>query len=104
MTGVVLCYQNIRETFICTDHPISSSGLRSKPRSGSPPSKSNFLLGFKGVWTSQMDLRWDGMPQIWSEGVRTSRWTSKSTSSRTTGVTSGSTAGSLKLSDISRKS
>ena len=46
-----------------------------------------------------MDLGWVGMTQVWSEEVRTSRWTSRWTSSRPTGRTSGSTSGSLKFSD-----
>ena len=49
-----------------------------------------------------MDLGWVGMTQVWSEEVRTSRWTSRWTSSRTTGGTSGSTSGSLKFSDSGR--
>ena len=55
-----------------------------------------------------MDLGWVGMTSVWSEKVRTSRWTSRWTSSMTTGGTiggaSGSTSGSLKLSDGLRKS
>ena len=55
-----------------------------------------------------MDLGWVGMTQVWSEKVRTSRWTSRWTSSMTTGGTiggaSGSTSGSLKFSDGLRKS
>ncbi len=50
-----------------------------------------------------MDLGWVGMTQVWSEEVRTSRWTSRWTSSRTTRGTSGST-GSLEFSDGLRKS
>ena len=50
-----------------------------------------------------MDLGWVGMTQVWSEEVRTSRWTSRWTSSRTTWGTSGSTSGSLKFSDGLRK-
>ena len=42
-----------------------------------------------------MDLIWVGMTQVWSEDVRTSRWTSRWSSSRTTGGTSGSTSGNL---------
>ena len=42
-----------------------------------------------------MDLRWVGMTQVWSEDVRTSRWTSRWSSSRTTGGTSGSISGNL---------
>ena len=42
-----------------------------------------------------MDLGWVGMTQVWSEEVRTSRWTP----SGTTGGTSGSTSISLKFSD-----
>ena len=38
-----------------------------------------------------MDLGWVGMTSVWSEKVRTPRWTSRWTSSRTTGGTSGST-------------
>ena len=51
-----------------------------------------------------MDLGWVGMTQVWSEEVRTSRWTSSWTSSRTTWGTSGGTSGSLKFSDGLRKS
>ena len=50
-----------------------------------------------------MDLGWVGMTQVWSEEVRTSRWTSRWTSSRPTGGASGSTSGSLKFSDGLRK-
>ena len=46
-----------------------------------------------------MDLGWVGMTSVWSEKVRTSRWTSRWTSSMTTGGASGSTSGSLKFSD-----
>ena len=46
-----------------------------------------------------MDLIWVGMTQVWSEDVRTSRWTSRWLSSRTTRGTSGSTSGNLRLSD-----
>ena len=41
-----------------------------------------------------MDLGWVGMTQLWSEEVRTLRWSSMWTSSWTTGSTSGSTSGS----------
>jgi len=51
-----------------------------------------------------MDLGWVDMTQVWSEEVRTSRWTSRWTSSRTTWGISGSTSGSLKFSDGLRKS
>ena len=55
-----------------------------------------------------MDLGRVGMTLVWSEKVRTPRWTSRWTSSRTTGGTiggaSGSTSGSLKLSDGRKKS
>ena len=50
-----------------------------------------------------MDQGWVSMTKVWSEEVRTSRWTSRWTSSRTTGGTSGSTLGSLKFSDGLRK-
>ena len=50
-----------------------------------------------------MDLGWVGMTQVWSEEVRTSRWTSRWTSSKPTGGTSGSTSESLKFSDALRK-
>ena len=36
-----------------------------------------------------MDLGWVGMTSVWSEKVRTSRWTSRWTSSMTTGGTIG---------------
>ena len=39
-----------------------------------------------------MDLGWVGMTSVWSEKVRTSRWTSRWTSRMTTGGASGSTS------------
>ena len=42
-----------------------------------------------------MNLGWVGLTQLWSEEVRTSRWTSRWTSRGTTGGTSGSTLKSL---------
>ena len=52
-----------------------------------------------------MNLGWVvGMTSVWSEKVRTSRWTSSMTTGGTIGVASGSTSGSLKLSDGLRKS
>ena len=42
-----------------------------------------------------MDLGWVGMTSVWSEKVRTSRWTSRWTSGMTTGGASGSTSGNL---------
>ena len=41
-----------------------------------------------------MDLGWVGMTKVWSEKVRTSRWTSRWTSSMTTGGTIGGASGS----------
>ena len=40
-----------------------------------------------------MDLGWVGMTQVWSEEVRTSRWTSSMTTGGTIGGASGSTSG-----------
>ena len=36
-----------------------------------------------------MNLGWVGLTQVWSEEVRTSRWTSRWTSSRTSGEIQG---------------
>ena len=46
-----------------------------------------------------MDLGWVGMTSVWSEKVRTSRWTSSMTTGGTIGGASGSTLESLRFSD-----
>ena len=45
------------------------------------------ILGYKEVQTCQIILGWVGLTQLWSEEVRTSRWTSRWTSRGTTGGT-----------------